>query len=126
MNENPNKVQFAKDIYGEDANDHFIVQNWMEWKPNMKFDVIVGNPPYQELNENGKNWGGGRKLWEMFVLKSVELLGEDGYLCLIHPITWRAYSDKALLYQVHHEYNPLYVNLETAKKHFPDVGSHFD
>ena len=92
----------------------------------MKFDVIAGNPPYQELNENGKNWGGGRKLWEEFVLKSMELLNDGGYLCLVHPSTWRAYSDKALLRHVHQKNNPLYINLETAKQYFGGVGSRFD
>lgn len=126
VNENPLKVQWAKDIYQGDENDKFIVQNWLNWKTDMKFDVIVGNPPYQELNEEGKNWGGGRKLWEMFVLKSTELLKTGGYMCLIHPTTWRAFSDKALLRHVFHKNNPVHINLETAKKHFQGVGSRFD
>jgi hypothetical protein len=103
-----------------------VVTNYLSWKPNMKFDVIVGNPPYQELNENGKNWGGGKKLWEEFVFKSCELIQESGYLCLIHPTTWRAFSDKAILKHVDHKYNPIYINLETAKKYFSGVGSRFD
>jgi hypothetical protein len=92
----------------------------------MKFDVIVGNPPYQVLNEDGKNWGGGRKLWEEFVFRSTENLNDGGYLCYVHPVTWRAYSDKAILKHVHQKFNPIYINLETAKKYFVGVGSRFD
>jgi len=92
---------------------------------NMNFDYIIGNPPYQELNERGKNWGGGRKLWEEFVYKSVKVLNKNGYLCFIHPTTWRAYSDKAILKTIHQKYNSIYINLETAKKYFT-VGSRFD
>jgi hypothetical protein len=43
----------------------------------MKFDVVIGNPPYQEVDENGKSKGGGKgganNLWSKFILKSFEI-----------------------------------------------------
>lgn len=55
----------------------------------MKFDVICGNPPYN--NDNTGKKGGARNdlLWPKFVTKSLELLKEGGYLCMVHPQIWR-------------------------------------
>lgn len=55
------------------------------------FDIIIGNPPYQE-NTNGKRKGGygGKALWEKFVSFIIDkLLKKDGYLVFIHPSNWR-------------------------------------
>jgi hypothetical protein len=56
----------------------------------MKFDVVVGNPPYQaSQNATGKR-GGGSSLWDKFVIKTIDyLLKENGYLCFVHPASWR-------------------------------------
>ena len=66
-----------------------IYADYLTWRPNMKFDVIAGNPPYNN-DKTGKT-GGARNdlLWPKFVAKSFELLKESGYLCLVHPQIWR-------------------------------------
>jgi 23S rRNA A1618 N6-methylase RlmF len=38
-------------------------------KLKMKFDVVVGNPPFQKSNNDAKRW----TLWEQFVKKALEL-----------------------------------------------------
>lgn len=53
---------------------------------NMKFDVIAGNPPYQD--GTGAT-GIGHTLWDQFVEKSLSLLSEGGHLCYVHPAGWR-------------------------------------
>ncbi|ARF12650.1 superfamily II DNA or RNA helicase [Klosneuvirus KNV1] len=56
-----------------------------------QFDIIMGNPPYQE-NTNGIRKGGygGRALWEKFVSFNLEkLLKKEGYLVFVHPSNWR-------------------------------------
>jgi hypothetical protein len=57
----------------------------------MKFDVIVGNPPYAAPTKNGaKDRGNGPKdLWDEFVLLSLSLVKDDGFVCLVHPSKWR-------------------------------------
>jgi hypothetical protein len=49
-----------------------------------EFDIIVGNPPY-----NVHNTGTGNSIWQIFVKESINKLTENGYLCFIHPATWR-------------------------------------
>lgn len=51
----------------------------------MKFDCIVGNPPYQrKVGPNNTE-----PLWHIFVDKSITALTEGGYLCYVHPSGWR-------------------------------------
>ncbi len=52
----------------------------------MKFDHIIGNPPYQSLSSNGKKT---HPLWHKFVAKAFELCVHDGYVVLVHPSGWR-------------------------------------
>lgn len=52
-----------------------------------KFDIILGNPPY---NDNSGNKGRGHTLWTKFVDLALDiLLKENGYLVFIHPSLWR-------------------------------------
>jgi len=49
---------------------------------HMKFDLIVGNPPYSELTIGRKKR---KSIWFKFVKKSIELLKEDGYINMTTP-----------------------------------------
>jgi hypothetical protein len=60
----------------------------------MKFDVIVGNPPFQEPPKTKRHGGSPKSIWDKFVLKSLENLNENGYLALIHPPQWRKPNNK--------------------------------
>jgi hypothetical protein len=44
----------------------------------MKFDVVVGNPPYQD--NSGQN-----TLYPKFYVKATELVNDDGYIAMITP-----------------------------------------
>jgi tRNA1(Val) A37 N6-methylase TrmN6 len=56
---------------------------------SMKFDVIIGNPPYQNSDKVKKaansRSANGSPLWVKFIRKSVELLKPDGVLTLLVP-----------------------------------------
>ena len=59
-----------------------------------KFDIIMGNPPYQD---GSGNRGKGHTLWTQFVLKSFsEFLKVNGYLVFIHPSLWRQVGHELL------------------------------
>lgn len=58
-----------------------------------KFDVIIGNPPYQEQKETIKNQTSKKPktqpLWHKFVIKSLDILNNDKFIVLVHPGGWR-------------------------------------
>lgn len=56
--------------------------DFTELEFDMKFDVVVGNPPYQNPN-NDK-----RMLWNQIVDKAVEVTANDGYIAMVTPTTW--------------------------------------
>lgn len=56
-------------------------QIFKQIKNNMKFDAIVGNPPYQEQKGGTKNID----IWPLFVSVSCEL---SNYVSLVHPARW--------------------------------------
>jgi superfamily II DNA or RNA helicase len=58
---------------------------------NMKFDVIVGNPPYQMKRGDSDAT---IAIWDRFVLESFQLLKSGGYLAMIHPSGWRNASGR--------------------------------
>jgi tRNA1(Val) A37 N6-methylase TrmN6 len=56
----------------------------------MKFDLIIGNPPYQKNTKSNKNICGCRThIWDKFILSGFNLTKDNGYLSFIHPIGWR-------------------------------------
>lgn len=56
--------------------------DFTELEFSMKFDVVVGNPPYQDSN-NDK-----RMLWNQILDKAVEVTNDDGYIAMVTPTTW--------------------------------------
>jgi hypothetical protein len=58
------------------------------------FDAVIGNPPY---NDSSNNKGAGHKIWDKFMLFSIEKwLLDKGYLLYIHPPLWRQPRNKLL------------------------------
>jgi hypothetical protein len=70
--------------------DNVIVSNIDELNINMKFDVIVGNPPYQKKVGLSKT----EPIWQKFVTKSFKHCKEGGTVALIHPSGWRNVAGK--------------------------------
>ena len=63
-----------------------------------KFDIIMGNPPYQKENKKSTKARGGKGLYLDFVEWAYEHLSDGGYLVLIHPLAWRKIGSKHLDY----------------------------
>jgi len=51
-----------------------------------KFDIVMGNPPYQTQKEGNTKT---HPLWHLFVEKSISILTDGGYLNMVHPSGWR-------------------------------------
>lgn len=86
----------------------------------MKFDIVIGNPPFQD-NINKKKTQ--HKIWPAFTEKVFsEWLNESGYLGWITPQSWGSPSNKIL--ELLKSKEVLYMNMDTSK-YFPDVASTF-
>lgn len=93
---NPKNVKISRRIFGSNANiccadflnetDKVLKQFKVD-----KFDVVMGNPPFQKEVVGGLRNGayGGRTLWDQFITKSLDLLKDGGLLGFITPPPWR-------------------------------------
>lgn len=114
----------------------FITQdNFLTWEPNeMKFDLIIGNPPFQE----GKRGDQANKLWPHFINQANDLLNDDGYCAMISPTGWmqptadigKGTGDNAvsIFNDVFKKNNFILANIDSnkiQKTYFAGVGSTF-
>jgi hypothetical protein len=61
----------------------------LQWKKDMQFDIIMGNPPFQGMQVAEGKRGGGEQIWDDFVKQSLSLLAPKGLLAFVHPPGWR-------------------------------------
>ena len=110
--------------------DSLSLDTYKEWGITY-FDIIMGNPPYQQVDENGHSKGGGNNLYTKFIYKGYELLNKDGYLVFINPPTYFGVGrsnnkdDMNIRKDIFNNCNILYINLEECNKYFPNIGSLF-
>ena len=86
-----------------------------------KFDLILGNPPYQDSTKISRN----STLWTKFLLKSDRIIKGFGYLLFITPNSWMGPTEnqRENIKSVFNNNKFIYLNL-TCGKYF-GVGSTF-
>src|ERR1019366_4268868 len=95
----------------------------------MKFDVIAGNPPYNKSRgeeRDGKPQGQGAVLWDAFVVKSLDLLKDGGYLCYVHPQLWRKPEQEMWSLMTSHQIHHLDIHGEDDGRKTFGVGTRYD
>jgi 16S rRNA G966 N2-methylase RsmD len=87
----------------------------------MKFDVIVGNPPY---NDNGGIKKGGKNLYSKFISLSLKLLKDDGYFSFVTNAGFlkSTTGDRNEILNEFLSNNLIYLNVHECKKWFKNVG----
>jgi hypothetical protein len=81
-------VQYAKNKYKLVATlgvGDFLTKDFT----TMKFDVVVGNPPFSEKAKASD------KLWAKFIAKAMPLINQDGILAFITPSGWTSSTNMA-------------------------------
>lgn len=97
-------------------------EEFLSMTTKKKFDVVLGNPPYQGTNQKeGKSQPKSHNLWSKFVAKGTDLLEEDGFMAFVTPDSWMSYDSKVM--KVFKEHSLSWVSTDVAK--YFDVGSSF-
>lgn len=92
---------------------------------NKRYDLVVANPPYAKLLENGKRASKNHNLIKSFIEKALSLLKPNGYLLFITPDNWMSYADRNLLIEIITSLQIIHLDIHTAKKYFTKIGSSF-
>jgi hypothetical protein len=101
-------------------------EKFFELDDTMKFDVVIGNPPYQKEAEHGKKVND--NLWAPLTFKAWSLVKDYGYLAFITPDNWRTPTNdfrtegKSILKEIIKPYRTVAINMNEAERHF-SVGS---
>lgn len=112
-----------------DVKSNIYCDNSLERKFKMKFDVVVGNPPYNWSDGDKQRKNNRENLWTRFVAKSFEeWVAKDGYVAMVVPKTWMSPSrDYGTTIIVQDYFKPNQVeaiNIDECARHF-NVGSSF-
>ena len=97
----------------------------------MKFDVVIGNPPYQDSKNNDI----ASNLWSKFWVKALRLTKDDGIVSLITPFSWcspsqdfkkiaDAYEGDRRLWDTFNRFTSI-ADVENVAQYFNGVGSTF-
>jgi hypothetical protein len=82
-----------------------------------QFDMVVGNPPYQDGTKaiEGKKKGTiGGDLWSKFVPASLKICKSNGFIAMVHPNAWRKPEHK--LWELMSKENQLhYLEIHSKK-----------
>ena len=117
---NKKHIEILRNNFGNEAN--ILEVDFLDWKNNLflsnnKFDLIVGNPPYNingkiktPTNNNLKKKSDGITIYPKFIENAIDLLHDNGLLCFIIPIIWLK-PDKYNLYNLLTNYKILKLNI---------------
>lgn len=118
--------EHIKEIF-KDYNINLFEGSFFDYK-SLVFDIIVGNPPYQQYFNNTNKRVGGSSLWSKFLNKSINLLIKNGFILFITPCSWMTGGSNKqsgnILNGIMQVNTLYYLNIQECSKYF-NVGSTF-
>ena len=106
---NKDNVDYLKSLFKEEGGGDVMWGDYLSMDASCfdrEIDVIIGNPPFNSggikkvpANKKSDKKKDGLTCWVGFVRKSLELLRDGGYLCMITPAIWLK-PDKAGIYDL--------------------------
>ena len=119
--------EYLTNIYTGSFLDEGFDEHMKEvWKVD-KFDIVMGNPPYNAPSTDGKKGTTGKKnLYTKFMFKSLDILIEDGYLIFVNPpafLKTTNFNKSTDIYSKIQNLNLLYLNLDDINDKYFKVGS---
>lgn len=121
------RLENVKKIFCNDKYKLNITSNNFLLEENVEnnYDLIVANPPYAKILDNGKRASKNHNLIKDFIDKSLNLLKPNGYLLFITPDNWMSYADKNKLIKTITNLQIIHLDIHNAKKYFKKIGSSF-
>jgi len=110
---------------GEKYNLQITNHDFITFRSTKKYDLIVANPPYAKLLDNGKRASKNHNLIKDFIEKALSHLNPNGYLLFITPDNWMSYADRNVLIEIITSLQIIHLDIHTAKKYFKKIGSSF-
>jgi hypothetical protein len=129
-NVNPDRITFYSDSLNKNRFAVKIGVKYTDIMPtDMKFDVVVGNPPYQKSTNNMKR-DSAANVWPEFVDKGEKLTKENGYFSFITPNGWITPSADVgkgksgiRIFDYMRQYHTVVLNINECKRHFTEGSS---
>ena len=112
---------FCSEKYNLQITNH----DFITFNTTKKYDLIVANPPYAKLLENGKRASKNHNLIKDFIEKALSQLKPNGYLLFITPDNWMSYADRNVLIKIITSLQIIHLDIHNAKKYFKKIGSSF-
>tara|TARA_B110000211_G_C14048281_1_gene540025 strand:- start:596 stop:1789 length:1194 start_codon:yes stop_codon:yes gene_type:complete len=89
-------IEYCDEIYNKikhlsQNNIQIINQDFLKYDTTLKFDLIIGNPPFYVMKKNDVSseyheyFNGRPNIFILFIIKSLQLLNENGILSFILP-----------------------------------------
>ena len=102
------------------TNVDYLKHNYLK-----KYDLVMANPPYAKILENGKRASKNHNLIKDFIKKTLQILKPNGYLMFITPDNWMSYADRNTLIEILTDLQIIHLDIHSAKKYFKKIGSSF-
>ena len=123
---NESRLENVRSVFcSEKYNLQITNHDFITFNSNKKYDLIVANPPYAKLLENGKRASKNHNLIKDFIEKALSQLKPNGYLLFITPDNWMSFADRNLLIEIITSLQIIHLDIHSAKKYFKKIGSSF-
>ena len=123
---NESRLENVRSVFcSEKYNLQITNHDFITFNSSKKYDLIVANPPYAKLLENGKRASKNHNLIKDFIEKALSQLKPNGYLLFITPDNWMSYADRNVLIEIITSLQIIHLDIHTAKKYFKKIGSSF-
>jgi hypothetical protein len=96
-------------------------EKFLEMDNKMKFDVVIGNPPYQGNNDKGTKQPKSHNLWSKFAEQGINLVKDNGHVAFVTPDSWMSPNSQVL--KTFKDNSLIWVSTDVSK--YFTVGSSF-
>ena len=120
------KDEYTTNTYwGSFIDDGFDYHMKNVWNVD-KFDIVIGNPPYQDNTDKSKGTTGKKNLYQQFINKSISNLIIDGFLLFVNPpgfLKTTVFEKSTDIFKTFQSLNLIYLNLSDINDKYFKVGT---